>query len=188
MIFHSGAKLRRFKFTVRPQSTIIVHGQAGPVTQQVKPLRAIFKYGNEHTFDSILAQLEYDWTEDERILVERALSNPSNGYLNKRDGRGIWPDVPVEQQAERDQAGDIVVCKAMNVADGQPMPCDKPAIPGSLYCDAHVLESVSAPTIDTCSADVDGELCGAPLMEGSDYCAEHTEAVSPEEPVASTTT
>lgn len=174
MIFHSGAKLRRFKFTVRPQSTVIVHGPNGPVTQVVKPLRAIFKYGNDHTFDSLAAQEEFDWTDAERELVEQTLQKPSNGYFGKSDERRIYLDTPqvVEDSGEP--------CKGVNIVDGQPMPCPNNAVPGGLYCDSHVLATVNAPQVSACPELIeDGDdirECGKPVIEGSEFCAEHAAA------------
>lgn len=172
MIFHSGAKLRRFKYTVRPQSTVIVHGPQGPVTQVVKPLRAIFKYGNDHTFDSLAAQKEYGWSDTEREMVEQALQDPSNGYFGKFDERRIYLDTPqvIEESTEK--------CKGVNIVNGQPMPCENNAVAGGIYCDRHVLETVNAPRIAACPEPVeDGDdirECGKPVMEGSEFCAEHT--------------
>lgn len=174
MIFHSGAKLRRFKFTVRPQSTVIVHGPNGPVTQVVKPLRAIFKYGNDHTFDSLEAQEEFGWSDVEREMVEKALMNPRNGYFGKSDERRIYLDAP---QAVADSGEP---CKGVNIVDGQPMPCPNNAVAGGLYCDQHVLEAVNAPTVATCPEPIeDGDdirECGKPVIQGTEFCAEHAMA------------
>lgn len=178
MIFHSGAKLRGFKFTVRPQSVVIVHGPNGPVTETVKPLRAIFKYGDEHTFDSEAAQAEYGWSDDERELVEQKLQEPSNGYFGKFDERRIYrADLP--QPEDLIAHSDEERCIGVNIVDGQPKRCKKKAVGGSLYCDDHVLESVTGPTIATCPFPVeeDGSVnpCGQVAVEGSEFCAEHQE-------------
>lgn len=177
-MFHSGAKLRKFKFTVRPASQIIVHGPTGPTTEQVKPLRAIFKYGNEHTFDSTAAQEEYGWTDEERELVEKKLQDPSNGYFGRFDERRIYrADLP--QPRDLIAQSDEERCIGVNIIEGTPKRCDKKSIEGSLYCDDHVLETVSGPTVATCPLPVEENgvehPCGQMVIEGSEFCAEHDE-------------
>lgn len=142
MLFESGNRLRRFKFTVRPESTVIIHGPQGPTTERVKALRAIFKYGDEHTFDSVAAQKEFGWSDVERELVEKALQDPDNGYVGKLDGRGIWPakDLPVGPVLAANEAEQCAVRFA-----GSLERCPNKAIDGGLYCDVHVIAAIETP-------------------------------------------
>jgi hypothetical protein len=116
----------------------------GPTTEEIKPLRAHFVHGDEHTFDSERAQRENEWSDEERLYVEKKLQDPYNGYVGKLDGRGIWvvedghkAEIPVKAGA---------ICRAVREFDGEP--CDNFAVEGGLYCEDHILAAV-APPIET---------------------------------------
>lgn len=95
MKFKFGARMRSGQFTVRPSHSII-----DPISKRVehtKPLRVHFK---EHQWDSVVAQKEQNWTDEERIECENYLKNhPDFGRV---DGRGIFIDQAIKQLSAED--------------------------------------------------------------------------------------
>jgi hypothetical protein len=145
--FQVGIGLHGFKVTCRPRKNIIINGPHGPETSTVDPLIARFEWENGYLFDSELAQKKYNWTDDERELVENHLLDPDrNRYLDRSDLRKTMYclDIVEERNAAlkalADKAEVIPVvqktCKAWDVEANQP--CGDVALEGIDYCKLHV--------------------------------------------------
>jgi hypothetical protein len=146
--FQVGIGLHGFKVTCRNGQDITITGNDGRMQmQRIKPLIARFEWENGYLFDSELAQKKYNWTDDERELVENHLLDPDrNRYLNRSDLRKTMyclDDVEERNAALKalaDKAEVIPVvlktCKAWDVEANQP--CGDVALEGIDYCKLHV--------------------------------------------------
>ena len=109
-----------------------IHGTIEP-----KPgLFAQFK-GPQRMFDSLAAQREWNWTDDQRETVERKLLE------NEAYRRDYWPaplsPIPDRlKQFERiKEAARQKICMAFGYHDDQLIQCQKPATVGRSWCEEH---------------------------------------------------
>lgn len=133
MRFQAGPGLYKYKLTARASQEMVVPSAGGVATTvHVKPLRAVFEWGNGHIFDSVKAQERYGWTDEEREMVEKALLDPNrNHYLDKRDTRRtIYCLDTMEPPKEEPQSIVIMACKEEG--------CVMPVTEGLDVCDDHI--------------------------------------------------
>jgi hypothetical protein len=131
MQFHSFAKQETF--TVRPSFKSIEHG----IVSYTKPLRAAFV---NHRFDSEAAQKSLGWTDEEREQVEQHLL--SHYKLGKTRGFYVLdaymrPTTQAPEPATVVDPGKIQCLFVIPTSEGDER-CDKPAVEGGIYCEAHV--------------------------------------------------
>lgn len=101
-------------------------------------LRAMFDRETQ-VFDSVKAQEEHNWTDEERVAVEKYLLK-SKDYGN---GLRVYPgeEIPEELQGEirADAPKTAPLCDHVDwdPERGQVYQCDKDALPGDKKCEKH---------------------------------------------------
>lgn len=134
MKFRSSAK--EAVIVVRPQE---VYVEAG-LRRVTRPLRAEF---HDHLFDSVEAQKRYQWTDEERELVERAImNNPRFMAPNAVLGfpRFYLHELETQPQAPATRPATSGLLCMWSVPDpsGDTVLCRQPVAEGQDYCEEHL--------------------------------------------------
>lgn len=120
-------------YIVRPSRRAV--NQLGIISIQ-PGLRAVFDE-ETHEFDSKRAQEEADWTDEERLAVERHL------LKHKDYGNGLilmpGQEIPQELEGVAVKARERVAAKCAHIwfEDGDVKQCDKESLPGIDKCETH---------------------------------------------------
>lgn len=120
-------------YIVRPSQRTI--NQLG-IVQINRGLRAIFT-ADTHEFDSVLAQDEHDWTDEEREAVEAHLlkhKDYGNGLI-LMPGQDIPEHLAKLARVNRDDVS--TPCSYVEFIDGNVEQCKEEAVPGSQRCKKH---------------------------------------------------
>ena len=121
-------------YIIRPSARQV--DQLGIVN--IRPgLRAIFDR-DTHEFDSVLAQEEIGWSDEEREAVEKFLLN-SKDYGN---GLILSPgqEIPEDWNVKAQKHADPTVtsrCQFIDFVDGDVRQCENQSLPSSDKCEVH---------------------------------------------------